>query len=290
MYIIPLPEGVKLGAYQLESVYSLDPYYCIYKAQDRESGEGVLVQEFAPVSMVSREAREFDFAAVPGKEAAFAKMLERFLKFYSTAAELSHASLGKVLGVYRVLGSGIAVHEMPPEGASLPEKMKDLAGMSSDRLEKKMMLLLDAVSYMHERNVLHGNISLNSIFWDEARQNMVIQGMFCLLERERDVQTTVVHDVNVAAPETLLKGGAYDSRAEVYSLASCFYFLITGEPLIRGDQRFCSAHQTGLASDRHLQSRYSSGFLKSLDRALQVRREDRFASASVWINELKKRA
>lgn len=153
-----------------------------------------------------------------------------------------------------------------------------------------MMLLLDAVSYMHERNVLHGNISLNSIFWDEARQNMVIQGMFCLLERERDVQTTVVHDVNVAAPETLLKGGAYDSRAEVYSLASCFYFLITGEPLIRGDQRFCSAHQTGLASDRHLQSRYSSGFLKSLDRALQVRREDRFASASVWINELKKRA
>lgn len=125
-------------------------------------------------------------------------------------------------------------------------------------------------------------------FWDEARQNMVIQGMFCLLERERDVQTTVVHDVNVAAPETLLKGGAYDSRAEVYSLASCFYFLITGEPLIRGDQRFCSAHQTGLASDRHLQSRYSSGFLKSLDRALQVRREDRFASASVWINELKR--
>ena len=57
MYIIPLPEGVKLGAYQLESVYSLDPYYCIYKAQDRKSGEGVLVQEYAPVSMVSREAR-----------------------------------------------------------------------------------------------------------------------------------------------------------------------------------------------------------------------------------------
>lgn len=289
MHMIPLQEGVKLGAYQLESVYSLDRCYCIYTALDRDRGKNVLVQELAPVGIAVRNGDDGHLHAVPGKEAEWERRLERFLKFYGMATGFSHVSLGRTLGVYRVLGSGIAVHEMP-EGIPLSRHLKEssnLLGVNvQDSLEWMMLSLLKAVAYLHERNTLHGNISLDSIVMNVRRQAMVLHGLRYLLERKGEKHATVVHDANVAAPEVLLAEGIYDSRAEVYSLAACFYFLLTGEPLLRGDQRFYSCHQTNLSGSGRLSEKYSFPFLESLDRALQPPRKARFASVASWLDYL----
>lgn len=289
MHIIPLQEGIKLGAYQLESVYSLDWCYCIYTALDRSCGKNVLVQELSPAGIAVRNEDGGHLRALPGKDAEWEKILERFLKFYGRATGFSHMSLGKVLGAYRVLGSGIAVHEMPegiPLSLNVKEGVKLLGEASPDSVERMMLNLLQAVAYLHERNILHGNISLDSIVVDAARLAMVIHGMRCLLERKGGKQVTLVHNTNVAAPEVLLAEGIYDSRAEVYSLAACFYFLLIGKPLLRGDQRFYSNHQTNLSASSKFLEKYSFPFLKSLDQALLPQRKARFASASAWLDYL----
>ena len=288
MTIPPLTEGIKLGPYQLQKVYSLDRYSCVYLAFDRNTSQQVMIREFTPMGIAQRSSETHEIEPIPGHEKNYHEQLELFLQFYNDLIPLIHDTLVETLGIYRVLGGGIAIQKIA-KGLLLPQYAKqqknDINGECKHNMPQMIYALIHALRYLHTHDILHGNLTLETISI-EVPKNICLHGIRCPFDFGMNENTTMLYNENLAAPETLLNMDKYDKRTEIYSLGACIYYMLTGQMLQRSDQRFYTNHQTNLMDDNQLKKSYSKQLLKSIDQSLQPIRENRFGSANEWLLNL----
>jgi serine/threonine protein kinase len=92
------------------------------------------------------------------------------------------------------------------------------------------------LEYAHQHNILHGNLTIDTIFIRLDGQLVVADfGMMDLVEmNEQDVQRDLLHGRGeVCAPEQLL-GRPVGSSTDVYALGALLYHLLTGSPVFSG--------------------------------------------------------
>lgn len=75
--------------------------------------------------------------------------------------------------------------------------------------------------------------------------------------------------------------------SDLYSLGATFYSLLKGFAPPRGEERLINDTIQPLAASSSLSSNYSKNFLKTIDKALSPRVEDRYASAEAWMKDLR---
>ena len=97
---------------------------------------------------------------------------------------------------------------------------------------------------------------------------------------------TVLTTHGFSSPEQALGRKNTGPWSDIYSLGATFYSLLKGGAPPRGEERLIHDTIQPLALSAPLSSHYSKNFLRTIDKALSPRVEDRYNSAEEWMKDL----
>lgn len=156
--------------------------------------------------------------------------------------------------------------------------------------------LLDVLTYVHARNVIHRDISLHSLHLVEQEKRELLK--LSQFGASKDLgaksitlpgQQTLVSSLVHVAPERILDE-PLDHRSDIYSAGTVLYHVLTGAPPFRGK----SIAEIGTAilesvptAPDMIRADCPAGLSTIIARALAKRAEDRYASAQEMASELR---
>ena len=97
---------------------------------------------------------------------------------------------------------------------------------------------------------------------------------------------TVLATHGFSSPEQALGRKNTGPWSDIYSLGATFYSLLRGGAPPRGEERLIHDTIQPLELSAPLSSHYSKNFLRTIDKALSPRVEDRYNSAEEWMKDL----
>ena len=229
------------------------------------------------------------------------ELRRRFVEEAKTATRLKHPHIGTIHD-FALDDDGTAYLVMEfIEGASLLDLMASGHPPNlSLSLEIAHQSLL-ALSYLHRKNIVHRDIAPDNLMLahdDDGRPHvkLIDLGIAKTVDREQRLTSTGVFlgKLKYASPElfgSLLPGEAIDGRSDLYSLGVVLYEILTGVLPIAGDApaELLRAHlfvPPTPFEKSDPEGRVPQEVRAVILKALQKKREDRFASADEFDREI----
>jgi tetratricopeptide (TPR) repeat protein len=226
------------------------PLGVVYRAEDRTDGRNVALRAL-PLEIVRRE----------GVLSALAGDLR-------AAAQMSHPSVVKVLGLLEVDGERCVVGEYVA-GRTFAEALRGGHKMSVKQVHSLGRALAQVLSFLHGRGVVHGSIQPSNVMVASGVIKVADLGLGRLAHQ-------LPRNDSYRAPE-----GELDVAGDLYAMAAVLYHLLTGVHPRTQPQG------VGLPLPGTLAAGVPEALDKLLVRGLHPRRELRPASADEVLAELK---
>jgi serine/threonine-protein kinase len=281
--------GDTIGLYKIEAVLGSGGMGRVYKARHRITGR------VEALKVVLREGP------------SGAERTKRFFQEVRTQASMNHAGIP-------------AVHNAFWEGDALVVAMELIEGQSLERLIKDrpislpeglgyVLQVLDVLSHVHARNVVHRDVSPGNIMvgWD-GKIRLTDFGLAKVTTDERPSETGVVMGaVYYMSPEQVRGDASIDQRTDLYSLGIVLYELLTGKKPFGGDNHYSimRAHveqepvmpmeinpsispalsraiSTAIAKEPSRRFQSASQFREVLERTREGVRQDAWNPTSMW--------
>lgn len=280
---MPLPETLIEGKYEILAKLREGGMGTIYKVHHR------LLDEVRVIKVIR------------GELVADEELKRRFLEEAKVATRLKHPNIGTIhdfaLGddgtAYLVMefidGVNLAdlVHAQGPVGVPLTIEIGHQA--------------LLALGYLHRKNVVHRDIAPDNLMLTRGEDGqplikLIDLGVAKALDKGGDLTSTGVFlgKLKYASPEqygALPPGEKIDGRSDLYSLGVVLYLLLTGRRPFLGDRpaELLRAHLTQPPipfSETDPEGKIPTELRALVLRALEKKREDRFATADEFDREL----
>ncbi|HEV2472518.1 MAG TPA: serine/threonine-protein kinase, partial [Chthonomonadales bacterium] len=152
-----------------------------------------------------------------------------------------------------------------------------------------MQQLCSALQYAHERDVIHGNIKLSNVF--VGTDGRMLLADFGIVRGFDDSQQSLTRvgwgSAEYAAPEQSL--GVLRRASDIYALGALLFRMLTGQPPFTGQtpvEVLLKHVRLQTPSARSIEPSISDTVDAVLQRAMQKRSDDRFASASEFFDAL----
>ena len=281
---IHLPKGYKLNNYEIIDKLGQGGFGITYRAREVTLNRDVVIKENLPKQLAGRDEKTYQVIprrADEQEEASltYEKSLDHFLKEAQTLSKLNHTNIVKVNTAFRALGT--AYYVMPYVSgtslnkASVPMPESEILPMLSD--------LLDALEYLHSKNLLHRDIKPANILHTQDGTPILID-FGTARELTNSSQTSIFHSDGYTPIEQYHSDGKLlGPWTDLYSLGATVYYLITGTvPMKSTDRSGRLDPHTPLANRSDLQQKYSQQLLSSVDKAMARWSEDRWQNAAEW--------
>jgi len=183
------------------------------------------------------------------------------------------------------------------EGENLKETITRIGtgGKLDWRPALRMSLdLARGLYYIHNENIIHRSLSPGNILF--SRGGTVKLGSLILakalsgaLAKDVTVGGNILGEVQYLAPEQVGAGGTVDARADIYSLGSLIYALLTGKPPFQGSTPLETATwilTREPTTPRKFDPTIPEPLEKIVLRMLAKKPEERFANTGELLNEL----
>lgn len=233
-----LPQGTQLNQYTLGKLLYANGESAVYAAED-DKGRAFRIREFLPQKMVSRDENSLDL--IPSSEnqtiykyslAAFEELFrplccgeENKLEFIQPVEEIFYANNS----VY-VVKSALDLPTLQEYAAEKGE------AFTWTEAKKRLLPLMNSISRLHEKNVIHLGISPENLYVDGDR--LILAGFATLEARTADGELDNQLYSGFSAPEQYQggdwKGGTW---SDVYALGALLYWMLTGEIPPSADSR-----------------------------------------------------
>ncbi|MEO1152598.1 MAG: protein kinase, partial [Pseudomonadota bacterium] len=164
--------------------------------------------------------------------------------------------------------------------------------LGPNEIKEMLLKMLSAVAYIHDRGILHRDISPDNILLDEFNNPVLIDFGAA---REEAVRVSRVlsaqHTVKdgYSPQEFYIQGSKQTLSSDLYALAATFYHLISGSPPPVSQLRLSAVaedapdpYQPLLGYNRD----YDRFFLGAIDKCLSVFPKDRLQTAHDWLDEI----
>jgi len=259
---------------------------------DREIGRGGMGIVF--LARDSRLKRRVAIKLLPPELAFRSEIRSRFLKEAEMAAQLSHPSIVPIYSVDERQGLVYFVMGFV-DGDNLAQRIHNTGPIAPEETRKILREVADALSYAHERGVVHRDIKPDNILLDqETGRPMVTDfGIARAVSDSGDARLTAtgiaIGTPAFMSPEQSAGDRQLDGRSDLYSLGVVAYQMLCG------DLPF-SANNTPALLVKHLSEapvpieRRSGNVPSDLARAvmlcLEKRPEDRFPTARALVQAL----
>jgi serine/threonine protein kinase len=272
-----LPAGTRLGEFELTSVLGEGGFGIVYLAWDHSLERRVAVKEYMPSALAARSGG----SAVQVKSARHRETFEAGRKSFVNEAKLlaqfDHPSLVKVYRFWEA--NGTAYMAMPfYEGVTLRDRLREIQSAPDEAwLMRLLAPLTEALAVIHVEHCYHRDIAPDNV--------ILLSGTNRPLLLDFGAARRVIGDMTQALTVILKPGYApVEQYAEapgmkqgpwtdVYALAASVYFAITGKTPPPSVSRLMNDDYVPLVESAA--GRYSEPFLAAIDKALQVKPEDR---------------
>jgi len=285
--LIALPSGTELvGDYRIARVLGAGGFGVTYLADEIALARLVTIKEYFPSDIAARSG---GIEAAPrSRDCArdYRWGLDRFIEEAQTLAKFDHTNIVRVYRYFRANNTGYMVLHFE-EGRSLKNWLKSLGRAPRQKeLDTILAPLLDALELIHKADFLHRDIAPDNVIIRKSGDPVLID--FGSARGEIASHTKTI--------SALVKPGysPYEQYAEtsrrqgpwtdIYALGATLYHAVTGKrppdaPSRMVKDELIAAREAALSS-------YRAGFLKAIDRALELNIEARPQSIAAWRGDL----
>lgn len=221
-----------------------------------------------------------------GKDADFVK---RFHTEAQAAAALLHPNIVNIYDVGEGEGLHYIVMELV-EGITLKEYIHQKGTLHSDEaivIATQIGLGLEAA---HKNKTIHRDIKpQNIIVTDDGRIKVTDFGI-ARASNGNTITASAMGSVHYFSPEQA-RGGYVDERSDIYSLGITMYEMVTGHVPFDGDNAVAIAlkHiQEEISFEEQEKQNISEGLLRIILKAVSKKPEQRYASMTEMLNDLKR--
>ena len=284
-----LTPGFTLGHYKILCALGLGGFSITYLAEDTDNSRRVVVKEYLPQAFTFRHQ---DTKRVSPASSDSTQNYEwgkkRFLDRVCTLTRLNHPNIVRVIAAFEALGT--AYYVMPwIEGQELHRVAPAATDITEEWLLPILRQLLEALKYLHSKDILHRDIKPGNILLREDGTPILIE--FLTSDKINDeYEGPPIGFPHYSPPEHFTHRGSCGPWTDLYSLGATCYRLITGENPPGAFDRFFNDPLPKLAANHEFRKRFSRKFLESIDHALKLKAKDRMQNASEWLAALPRSA
>ena len=225
--------GARVAGYVIRKKLGQGGFGIAYEGFNEDLGHRAAIKEYFPDGLVSRNGTTV--VPRPGKASDnYHQFLDRFIAEARTLNKLDHPGIVKVRHLERANETAYLVMDFI-EGTSLASWLERNASSIDDRrLRGVIEPIMDALAYVHDRKLLHRDISPTNIMIDRAERPILIDfGAYKENWQEKPGGSTLVAANPAYAPPEQLsgrKGTVHGPFTDVFALAATLYQAIAGTP------------------------------------------------------------
>jgi serine/threonine protein kinase len=278
------------GQYTIAGFLSSGGFGITYLAKD-SLDRTVVIKECFPSSMCFRRSNTVQVRS-RGHSHDFAAIVKMFGTEARRLAKLDHPN---IVGVHQVFEDNDTAYMALDlvRGHDILSMIEGEAPKPSPEEIKEILLqLLDAVDYIHKRDILHRDISPDNVLIDRTGKPILIDFGAA---REEAIRTSRVlsslHTVKdgYSPYEFYVVGSPQGPSSDLYALGATIYHLITGNPPPDSQARVAAVAEG--RSDPYVplsdyESAYDRFFVTAINKALEIFPKNRIQSAREWIEQI----
>ncbi len=281
---VSLPPGTLVGAYRIVAPIGKGGFSLIYLAHDEDTGNEVVIKEFMPKKIARRGAAR---QILPLREELTENLHRGRKLFFQEAqalASLKHTNIVRVLDFFLANDTGYLV--MPNErgrnlGAYVQERH---GGLSTTFILDVFLPILDALSLLHGRAMLHLDVKPGNIHLRHGNQPLLLDlGAVHPLTRGRARGGQVV-TAGFSPPEQYERGGNVGPWTDVYAVGASIRTCMEGRSPPPAPER--QQKDKLVAAQVEFKNRYPQFLLEAVDWSMSLDTEKRPRDAGALLAAL----
>jgi len=285
-----LPEGALLLGDEFTIVRQLGTggFGITYLAKDNYLDRSVVIKECFPEVFCRREGRSVMVRSGDNHD-KYRSIVEMFMREARSIAKMRHPN---IVGVHRVFEDNKTAYMVLDliDGQDMLDIINDESkALTPLQIHDVLIKVLDAVKMVHERDLLHRDISPDNILLDKWGSPVLIDFGAAREEASRETRALsavlIVKD-GYSPQEFYFAGGKQTPSSDLYALGASFYHLISGAAPSNSQTRMAEVAGGNADPCEPLAGRfegYAPEFLKAIDKAMSVLPKHRLQSVAEWI-------
>jgi len=282
-----LPPSTMIDCYVIMKLVASGGFSLIYLAEDEDTQDEVIIKEFLPKKL-ARRGEDLKVEVIDKKqEDNFHRSLRLFYQEVRVLASLRHPNIVQVRGFFLDNNTGYLVmdHE---RGKNLASYIKKRSGTLSTRFIMTIFPpILDALSLIHSRNLLHLDIKPSNIHLRNGGSPLLLDfGAVHELQEEKNRSGRVV-TTGFSPVEQYYQSGKVGPWSDVYAIGASIRACLDGKAPPSAIERH--AKDKLRPASRVYRRRYPSYLLEAIDWAMELDYEKRPQNAGEMLDALDQR-
>ncbi|MBV2119981.1 MAG: serine/threonine protein kinase [Candidatus Thiodiazotropha sp. (ex Ctena orbiculata)] len=279
-----MPEGTEIDCYVIMKVVASGGFSLIYLAEDEDTQDEVIIKEFLPKKL-ARRASNGKVVPLEDKQVDnFNRSLRLFYQEAKVLASLRHPNIVQVRGFFLANNTGYLVmdHE---RGKNLASYIKKRSGSLSTRFIMTVFPpILDALSLIHSRNLLHLDIKPSNIHLRTGGNPLLLDFGAVHEVRNEGTRTGRVVTTGFSPVEQYYQSGNVGPWSDVYAIGASMRACLDGKAPPSAIERHAKEKLKPAA--RIYRRRYPAAMLEAIDWAMEVGYEKRPQNARELLDAL----
>ena len=224
-----LPFGTELaGRYVTGTGLETNGESTRYIAFDKQTGDVVIVSEFLPIGLFSRDEGQTELKVNYDDRLAFNKLRDEFISYFRIISELKDLSaLTNIVDVFEENNTAYAIEEKE-DLIPFEEYIERSNGhLDWDIARPLFMPVISALEALHKRGVGHYAVAPKNLFIT-ASGKIRMAGYATENERKRGTALKSQLFSGAAAPEQYEDNFPLDDITDIYGLCSTLFYALTG--------------------------------------------------------------
>ena len=272
------PGTVLHGRYLVGSVLGAGGFGVTYIALNIPSGRRLAIKEFLPADAAAREEGGTYVRSISCDPSLFPRAREQFLREAQTIYQLR--GYGGIVGIEKLFEENNTAYYCMEylKGQDLRKRILAAGGqLKTDETMRVMAVVLDALDYIHDRGVIHRDVSPDNIYLCSDGSVKLIDFGAAYARRMHDASNALrVVKQGYAPIEQYHADGKVGPWSDLYACACTIYYCLTGTIPPDSSKR---AVEDTLIPPSQLGVALSPKAEEALLRAMAVDAGERFSSA-----------
>lgn len=286
-----LPEGTKIGVYEIKNVLQHDAFSVSYRALNHHMKGEVVLTEYFPQSLAERAQGQLEIQPISSEtQELYDFGLKAFLQQGETLLHIEHPDIVPTENILEINGTAylMTTHQSGVPLSKLDNK-PDLFGDT----EAKFILtsILSALESVHEHGIIHGDIRPDVISLDkkgEPKLSGFSAARLALAQRENKLDSELAS--NYAPREQYDANIQSEPTADFYALAATLLYCMSQAEPTAAKKRMASLKKEGVdpieSQLSALSSTYSADLLATIQRMMSLNAIERPQSVSEILSAL----
>lgn len=284
VFRMELPSGTVLndGRYIIDKKIGAGGFGITYSGHHSTLNKKIAIKEFFLNGYNMRNTSN-NHVSLQGMEIdQFNHYRQRFINEAKTLAALNHDAIVKVEDIFDENGTSYMVMDFV-EGNTLQQIVETEGPMEYEMAVNYIVLVCEALSYIHSNNILHRDVTPNNIIVTPDNKIVLIDfGSARRFVENKTQQHTILLTKGYAPLEqrnNKLRKGAF---TDLYSLGAVFYFLLTGVQPIDAIERTTEQMKEPIELNPNVPVQINAIIMK----AMEMNSADRYQTAQELIDDI----